>query len=71
MDILCFILESLIRAFQKCEMNSLSQSVMGQPFSQNHQLKKMAVSFLAVGMLVLHTASWISAPTLSVIVTML
>jgi hypothetical protein len=41
----------------------------GQPFLQNHWSKKMTANSSTV-MLVLHGASWMSAPSLSVIVTM-
>lgn len=63
---------SFINALQKCETKSLSWSVMslsGNPFSQNHLSKNIVANSSAV-MLVLHGASWISAFSLSVMVTM-
>ena len=62
---------SFINAFQKCETKSLSRSVMssrGNPFLQNHLSKKIVANSSAV-MLVLQGTSWMSAFSLSVMVT--
>lgn len=57
-DILCLIPDNFIKAFQNCETNSLSWSVMssyGQPFSLNQQSQKMLAKSSAI-MFILHGA---------------
>lgn len=70
-DILCLIPDSFISTFQNFKTNSLSWSVIssrGQPFLQNHLLKK-TVANSSVVMLVLQAANWTLAPSWSVMVT--
>jgi len=71
-NILCLMPDSFMSTFQKQEMKSLSWSVissLGQPFSQNHLLKKMVANSSTV-MLDLQGAICTSAPNLSIIMTM-
>ena len=67
---MCLIPDSFIKALQKWDTKSLSQSVInlrGQPFSQNHVLIKIVANSSAI-MFVLQGATWILAPSLSVMV---
>lgn len=71
-DILCFIPANFIRAFQNFDTKNLSQSLInsnGHPFSQYHLSKNKFMKSSAV-MSVLHSMICMSAPSLSVIVTM-
>jgi len=70
-DIFNLMPVSLCKAFQKHNMNSLSQSetmLLGRPFSQYHLLKNMPARCSAV-ILVQVSTNWISLPSWSVKVT--